>query len=135
MKIRTLPITEWNYKGTDASIKYIGPVAQDFYSAFHLGGNDSLGINSLCIDGVNIAAIKALEKRTSEFNAALTDLKAEKEKVALLENQMIQQKVDQAQYKASQEKINAILTERIEKLTNLITSLTTTNNPQLTINK
>jgi hypothetical protein len=70
IKIKEMPITEWNYKGVDPSIKYIGPVAQDFYSAFHLGGTDSLGINNLCIDGVNIAAIQALEKRTAELQKA-----------------------------------------------------------------
>ncbi len=85
MKIRTMPITEWNYKGTDRTVRYIGPVAQDFYSAFHLGGTDSLGINSLCIDGVNMAAIQALEKRTAELNTAMNELKAEKEKMAQLQ--------------------------------------------------
>jgi hypothetical protein len=81
IKIRALPITKWNYKGTDASVKYIGPVAQDFYSAFHLGGTDSLGINSISIDGVNMAAIQALEKRTSELQKA-------NEKIALLEKRI-----------------------------------------------
>jgi hypothetical protein len=80
-KIREMPITEWNYKGTDASVKYIGPVAQDFYSAFHLGGTDSLGINTLCIDGVNIAAIQALEKRTAELQKA-------NEKIATMEKRI-----------------------------------------------
>jgi hypothetical protein len=125
-KIRTMPITEWNYKGTDPNTKYIGPVAQDFYSAFHLGGTDSLGINSLCIDGVNIAAIQALEKRTAELQKA-------NKKNAHLENQLLQQK-------AEQEKANAILSERIEKLSNLITSSTTKSNSpapsvQITNNK
>jgi hypothetical protein len=78
LKIKTMPITEWNYKGTDSKVKYIGPVAQEFYSAFHLGGTDSLGINSICIDGVNMAAIQALEKRTSELQKA-------NEKIAQLE--------------------------------------------------
>jgi hypothetical protein len=78
-KIRTLPITEWSYKGTDPSVRYIGPMAQDFYAAFHLGGEDSLGINSISIDGVNMAAIQALEKRTAELQKAITTI-AELEK-------------------------------------------------------
>jgi hypothetical protein len=107
-KIRQMPITEWNYKGTDPKVKYIGPVAQDFYAAFHLGGTDSLGISTLCIDGVNIAAIQALEKRTAE-------LQKSNEKIAQLENQLMQQT-------AEQEKINAILIERIDKLSVSISS-------------
>jgi hypothetical protein len=111
-KIRTMPITEWNYKGTDASVKYIGPVAQDFYSAFHLGGTDSLGINSICIDGVNMAAIQALEKRTSELQKA-------NEKIAIMEQQNNEQK-----------SFNSTLTERIEKLEQMIASLSTSNTQQ-----
>ena len=78
-KISTIPITEWSYKGTDPSIRYIGPMAQDFYAAFHLGGTDSLGINSISIDGVNMAAIQALEKRTTELQKATAKI-AELEK-------------------------------------------------------
>jgi hypothetical protein len=75
-KIRSMSITEWNYKESDPSIKYIGPVAQDFYAAFHLGGKDSLGINSICIDGVNMAAVQALEIRTAELREKTVELYA-----------------------------------------------------------
>lgn len=70
-KIKNLPITKWNYKKTDPNEKYIGPISQDFHAAFHLNGTDSLGINSISIDGVNMAGIKALEKRTSEMKAVI----------------------------------------------------------------
>ncbi|MFA6235197.1 MAG: tail fiber domain-containing protein [Bacteroidota bacterium] len=63
-RIRALPISEWSYRNSDPGIRYIGPMAQDFHEAFHLGGTDSLGINSIIADGVNLAAIKALEERT-----------------------------------------------------------------------
>jgi hypothetical protein len=109
-KIRTMPITEWNYKGTDPAVKYIGPVAQDFYAAFHLGGTDSLGINTLCIDGVNIAAIQALEKRTAELQRA-------NEKIASIE------------------KNNSEMQKRIEKLENIIASMTKDNDKQVTSSK
>ncbi len=69
-KIKDLSVTRWNYKNTDESIEYIGPMAQDFYKAFRLGGTDSLGINSIAIDGVNMAAIKALIVRTDELKEA-----------------------------------------------------------------
>jgi hypothetical protein len=87
-KIKGIPITEWNYKGTDPNVRYIGPVAQDFYSAFHLGGTDSLGINSICIDGVNMAAIQALEKRTTELQKASEKIAAMEKRIEKLE-QMI----------------------------------------------
>jgi hypothetical protein len=74
-KIRNIPVTEWNYKKTDPNDKYIGPMAQDFYGAFHLGGTDSLGINSISIDGVNMAGIKALENRTRELRVDYDQLR------------------------------------------------------------
>jgi chromosome segregation ATPase len=49
-------------------------MAQDFWQAFHLGGTDSLGINSISIDGVNMAAIQALEKRTTQLNEKTAEL-------------------------------------------------------------
>jgi hypothetical protein len=108
-KIKEIPITEWNYKGTNPSVKYIGPVAQDFYSAFHLGGTDSLGINTLCIDGVNIAAIQALEKRTTELKTAVSELQKTNEKIALIE------------------KNNTEMQKKIERLEQLITSADSNN--------
>jgi hypothetical protein len=110
LKIREMPITQWNYKGTDPTVKYIGPVAQDFYSAFHLGGTDSLGINTICIDGVNIAAIQALEKRTAELQRA-------NEKITSIE------------------KNNSEMQKRIEKLENIIASMTKDNDKQITSSK
>jgi hypothetical protein len=71
-KLHSIPVTEWNYKKGDTSMKYVGPMAQDFYAAFHLGGTDSLGINSISIDGVNMAGIKALEQRTREMKTVIT---------------------------------------------------------------
>jgi uncharacterized small protein (DUF1192 family) len=76
-KIRDLPLTQWNYKTADPSVKYIGPVAEDFWDAFKLGGTDNKGISSIAIEGVNMAGVQALEKRTSEMKSEIELLKAE----------------------------------------------------------
>gem|GEM_PF-1327083 len=89
-KVDKMPVTEWNYKGID-TMKYIGPMAQDFWQAFQLGGTDSLGINSICIDGVNMAAIKGLIQRTDELKSAVDELKVENEKVGQIEGQLKEQ--------------------------------------------
>jgi hypothetical protein len=80
-----VPITEWNYKKTDTASRYIGPMAQDFYNAFKLGGDDSLGINSINEMGVSMAAIHGLIDRTDSLKAAVEELKLEKQKNALLQ--------------------------------------------------
>jgi hypothetical protein len=65
-RIRAMPITTWNMIGADAQVRHLGPVAEDFYRAFGLGiGETTIGMGD--IDGVNIAAAKALEARTSRL--------------------------------------------------------------------
>lgn len=93
-KIREIPVTKWNYKKTDINEKYIGPMAQDFYKAFQLGGTDSLGINSISIDGVNMAGVKALEKRTSELKIELEKIKKQYE-LLTAENEKLKKEISE----------------------------------------
>jgi len=90
-KISNIQITEWNYKKTDSTNKYIGPTAQDFYAAFKLNGTDSLGINSISIDGVNMAGVKALEKRTGIMRNSIEELKKDRDKINELEKVIAEQ--------------------------------------------
>lgn len=79
-RLKSMPITTWNMIGADRSIRHLGPVAEDFYKAFPLGlGKTTIGMND--IDGVNIAAAKALEARTSALQA---DNKKKDEEIARL---------------------------------------------------
>ncbi len=91
-KIKNMPITKWNYKKTDPNEKYIGPVSQDFHAAFYLNGTDSLGINSISIDGVNMAAIKALEKRTSEMQTTMQKIIEQNERL-ISENEKLREQL------------------------------------------
>jgi hypothetical protein len=75
-KIATLPIRSWSYKSQDSSIRHLGPTAQDFRAAFGLGESE-LGISTIDIDGVNLLAAQALEKRTRELKAENATLRAE----------------------------------------------------------
>lgn len=79
-KVARLPLTSWNYKSQPATTRHMGPMAQDFYAAFGLDGigNDTT-INSSDIDGVNMAAIQALEKRTRQLQEENDQLKAKLE--------------------------------------------------------
>ncbi|MCC3160835.1 tail fiber domain-containing protein [Hymenobacter sp. 15J16-1T3B] len=77
-KVAALPLSEWNYKTQPASQRHLGPMAQDFYQAFRLDGiGADTTINSLDIDGVNMAAIQALEKRTARLQQENAELKAQ----------------------------------------------------------
>ena len=75
-RIAQMPVREWNYKTQDASIRHIGPTAQDFRTAFGLGGSD-VRISTIDADGVALAGVKALEARTQTFRDELDTLRSE----------------------------------------------------------
>jgi hypothetical protein len=74
-RVATIPVLKWSYKAQDATIRHIGPMAQDFYSAFGLAGSNTT-ITTTDIDGVNMAAIQALIRRTEAMQARIDELEA-----------------------------------------------------------
>ena len=73
-KLAAIPVREWNYTSQDASIRHMGPTAQDFRAAFGLG-DFPLRINTTDADGVALAGVKALEARTRALQAELETLR------------------------------------------------------------
>ena len=71
--ISSLPITTWNYQAQDISIRHIGPMAQDFYTAFGVGEDDT-HITTVDADGVALAGIQALYQQNQEFESRLATL-------------------------------------------------------------
>lgn len=75
-RLRTLPVTTWTMIGDDTNTRHMGPVAEDFWDAFQLGlGRTAIGLGD--IDGVNLAAAKALEARTQQLQEELARSQAE----------------------------------------------------------
>jgi hypothetical protein len=74
-KLASLPVSSWSYKH-DPARRYIGPTAQDFLGAFHLGHNDK-GINTLDADGVAFAAIQGLVEELQTRDARIERLENE----------------------------------------------------------
>ncbi|MCC2546563.1 tail fiber domain-containing protein [Hymenobacter sp. BT175] len=77
-RLRLVPLTRWSYKTDPATVRHMGPVAQDFHKAFGLG-SDSISIGTVDADGVALAGVQALDARTQKQAAELTSLKAENE--------------------------------------------------------
>ena len=75
-RLRQVPVSTWNYKTQDRAIRHMGPMAQDLYAAFGLGESDRL-INTIDIDGVNMAGVQAVAARTDELRAQVQTLTAE----------------------------------------------------------
>ncbi len=75
-KLAQMPVREWNYKAQDAAIRHVGPTAQDFHAAFGLG-EDPLRISTIDVDGIALAAVRALDARTREAEDRHRALEAE----------------------------------------------------------
>ena len=67
-KVINLPVTEWNYIDDEDKVTHIGPLAQDFYESFGLGGDDK-SISVIDPAGVALVSIKALAKKQQELEA------------------------------------------------------------------
>ena len=83
-KVVALPLQSWTYK-TDTGRRHFGPMAQDFHAAFGLNGDDDKHIATVDADGVALAAIKGLNEKVEEQDAALKERDA---RIAELEKRL-----------------------------------------------
>lgn len=68
-QVAALPITSWNYIAEGEGVRHIGPVAQDFHTAFGLG-RDDVTIGTADADGIALTAIQGLNSLLHEEIAA-----------------------------------------------------------------
>ncbi|MDB4952040.1 MAG: Hep Hag [Gemmatimonadetes bacterium] len=74
LRLRQVPVSTWRYNDeVDRSTLHIGPMAQDWHHAFGFTTDDHT-INMSDFDGVNLAAIKALDARTAELQARTAEV-------------------------------------------------------------
>jgi hypothetical protein len=78
-RVAALPVSTWTYKG-EPGVRHMGPMAQDFYSAFGLGTDDR-GIGTVDADGVALAAIQGLNEKTTELEATVARLANENDEL------------------------------------------------------
>jgi trimeric autotransporter adhesin len=75
LRLRGVPVATWSFIDSESGVRNIGPMAQDWHAAFPLN-DDPLTINQADFDGVNLAAIQALERRTAEQAGRIRELEA-----------------------------------------------------------
>jgi len=85
-RLVALPITTWNYKTQVASIRHIGPMAQDFFAAFNVGEDDR-HITDIDEGGVALAAIQGLNQKLEE------ELRQKETRLAAAENEIHELKI------------------------------------------
>jgi hypothetical protein len=72
-RLRNVPVSTWNYISEGRNVRHIGPMAEDFYKQFSLGtGSTSIGVQDLA--AVSLAAVKALDERTTELRAKTAEV-------------------------------------------------------------
>ncbi len=74
-QLMNVPISTWNYKTQDASVRHIGPMAQDF-RVFGVGEDDKY-LSTIDENGVAFAAIQGLYQMNQEQSQQMAELKAE----------------------------------------------------------
>jgi hypothetical protein len=83
-KVAALPITEWRYTNEIGAL-HLGPMAQDFMAAFHLGTDDK-SIGAIDETGVALSAIqglnKKLEQQAKSKDAEIKELKLKNDSLA-----------------------------------------------------
>jgi hypothetical protein len=85
--LRDVPVTTWNYITEGQQVRHIGPMAEDFYTAFGLGTNNtSIGVQDLA--GIGIAAVKALEERTAQLQAKTAEVDELRARLLSLEERL-----------------------------------------------
>ncbi len=75
-RLARVPVSTWNYKDNDPSIRHMSPMAQDFRAAYGLGASDER-ISSLDVGGVALASIQALHGMVEELRQRNAGLERE----------------------------------------------------------
>jgi len=74
-KLAQVPISTWNYKQEDASVRHMGPMSQDLYAVFGLGDSEK-SIATIDSGGISFAAIQGLYQLVQEKDARIAELEA-----------------------------------------------------------
>ncbi|HEX2081597.1 MAG TPA: tail fiber domain-containing protein, partial [Longimicrobium sp.] len=107
-RIRNLPVSTWRYiDEEDRTVRHIGPMAQDWQRAFGFSADETT-INMSDFDGVNLAAIQALERRTEELRGQVGQ---RDERIRALEEQLAERDARLQALEARMARVEAILAE------------------------
>jgi trimeric autotransporter adhesin len=90
-RLRTVPVSSWNYIAEGRDVRHVGPMAQDWHAAFGLN-DDPLTINQGDFHGVNLAGVKALDERTERQAERIRTLEAEVAALRALVTRLVEER-------------------------------------------
>ncbi|MFB4272505.1 tail fiber domain-containing protein [Nonomuraea sp. GTA35] len=73
-KVAALPISTWRYRNDRDQVWHLGPMAQDWWATFGLGGTDK-AIHCVDANGIALVAIQALHRELESLRAELRRLR------------------------------------------------------------
>ncbi|MEU3609798.1 tail fiber domain-containing protein [Streptomyces sp. NPDC035033] len=73
-KVVELPVSTWRYRADPDDVRHLGPMAQDWWDAFGLGGDDKT-ISLVDTNGVALVCIQALHRLLEENRREISDLR------------------------------------------------------------
>ncbi|HEY2082176.1 MAG TPA: tail fiber domain-containing protein [Verrucomicrobiae bacterium] len=94
-QLAALPISSWRYTNETASVRHVGPMAQDFKAAFDLGTSDKT-IGTVDESGVALAALQGLNQKLNEKDAEIKQLQQSVVELRELVSQMAREKISPA---------------------------------------
>ena len=80
-RLRDLPMSTWTYLDEPASVRHLGPMAQDFHASFGLG-SDERSYSPVDGHGVAMAAIQALDRLVRAQQARIESLERTNQELA-----------------------------------------------------
>jgi len=111
-KVQQLEIQNWKLKEEPGNIRHVGPVAQDFYAAFEVGG-DERSIHTGDAQGIALAAIQALAERNQVLEQQVEELQRQNAKLQQQNEQLQQQNATlQRQMDQVLQEVHALIQER-----------------------
>jgi hypothetical protein len=90
-RVSTLPVSLWSYK-SEAGVRHIGPMAEDFYQTFQLGADDK-HIAPGDQAGVALLALQGLNQVVEEKQREIVELRSRIEALEKLVQSLAQEKV------------------------------------------
>jgi len=115
LRLRGVPVTTWNYIAEGREVRHIGPMAQDWHAAFKFN-DDPLTINQGDFDGVNLAAVQALERRTADLQRENVTLKRESTELRTVNTVLMRESAELRQETAALRNGLAELLLRLDRL-------------------
>jgi hypothetical protein len=82
--VANLPILEWRYQGEAETVRHMGPISQDFFTAFGLG-DDERFISVVDADGVALSAIQGMYALIQQQDVLLSEQDA---RMAIIEGRL-----------------------------------------------